>query len=156
MDDVKIIINKKSVDDYLLYYFVKYPKRKKPPITKPIPPSLNDWMIMPRFKMNSQKQIWKEFGIWLIKENNLENMKINKCEITIEYFFKDKRKRDSDNYTPKNLFDSFVISGLLIDDDFGHVESLTLKGNYSKEDPRMEITFSEIKLLGDEDGTTNI
>ena len=57
----------------------------------------------------------------------------------IEYFFDSKRRHDADNFTPKNLFDSFTSSGLLIDDDVNHVESLTIKGNYSKENPRTEI-----------------
>jgi len=91
--------------------------------------------------MNAQKQAWKEFGAWTVKYYNLENRKIAKCKIVIEYFFPTKHRHDADNFTPKNLFDSFTVSGLLIDDDFDHVESLTIKGNYSKEDPRTEIVF---------------
>ena len=138
---IKIVINNNILDKYYQEYFVTYPRRKKKPIEKPIPPSLNDWMIMPRFKMNSQKQAWKEFGIWLVKYNGFENMNIDKCEILIEYFFGNKRKHDADNFTPKNIFDSFTDSGLLIDDDFSHVESLTIKGNYSKDNPRTEINI---------------
>lgn len=141
MEKLKIVINKEIVDIYTEYYFKKYPKRNKKPIEKTIPPSLNQWMVMKRFQMNHEKQVWKEFGDWLVKYNGLENKKIEKCNIIIEYFFGDKRKRDADNYTPKNLFDSFTVSGLLVDDDFNHVESLTIKGNYSREDPRTEITF---------------
>jgi len=139
MNKVNIVINNNVLEKYLKYYFLKYPKRKKKPIENPIPPSLNAWMVMPRFQMNHQKQCWKEFGEWLVKYYNLENKNIDKCKIEIEYFFNSKRRHDSDNYTPKNLFDSFTSSGLLIDDDFNHVESLTIKGNYSKEDPRTEI-----------------
>ena len=141
MDEIKIIIDNNVLELYYKHYFEKYPKRKKRYIEKPIPPSLNHWMIMPRFQMNAQKQAWKEFGIWLVKHYRYENMKIEKCKIVIEYFFGDKRKHDADNYTPKNLFDSFTVSGLLIDDDFSHVESLTIKGNYSKDNPRTEIMF---------------
>lgn len=140
-NEIKIIINKEILSKYYEYYFDKHPKRKKIIIDSPIPPSLNEWMIMPRFKMNAQKQAWKEFGTWVVKYYNLENKKLNKCKIIIEYFFGTKHRHDADNFTPKNLFDSFTVSGLLIDDDFNHVESLTIKGNYSKEDPRTEITF---------------
>lgn len=141
MEKIKIIIDKDAIEKYTEYYFKQYPGRRKRPIEKPIPPSLNQWMVMPRFQMNALKQTWKEFGNWLVKHNNLENKKIEKCNIIIEYFFDNKRRHDSDNFTPKNLFDSFTVSGLLIDDDFNHVESLTIKGNYSKENPRTEITF---------------
>ena len=140
-EEIKIIINKEILAKYYEYYFNKYPKRKKANITSPIPPSLNEWMVMPRFKMNARKQAWKEFGAWTVKYYNLENRKLDKCKIVIEYFFPTKHRHDADNFTPKNLFDSFTVSGLLIDDDFDHVESLTIKGNYSKEDPRTEIVF---------------
>ena len=139
--EIKIVIDNDVLDEYNKYYFSKYPRRKKVQITKPIPPSLNTWMIMRRFQMNAQKQAWKDFGSWLVSYNGLENKKLEKCRIEIEYFFDSKRRHDADNYTPKNLFDSFTVSGLLVDDDLSHVESLTIKGNYSKENPRTEITF---------------
>ena len=142
MGRIKIVIDKEIIDKYYDWYFVEYPRRKKRAIENPIPPSLNDWMIMPRFKMNAQKQAWKDFGSWLVRYNHLENKKLEKCNIIIEYFFGNKRKHDSDNYTPKNLFDSFTSSGLLVDDDFNHVESLTIIGNYSKDNPRTEISFN--------------
>jgi Holliday junction resolvase RusA-like endonuclease len=141
MNEIKIIISKPILEEYLEYYFLKYPRRKRKPIRNPIPPSLNTWMIMPRFKMNGQKQAWKEFGNWLVEYYGYQNKKIDKCKIVIEYFFDSKRRHDADNYTPKNLFDSFTVSGLLVDDDFNHVESLTIKGNYSKDNPRTEIIF---------------
>jgi len=139
--EIKIIIDNNILEKYREYYFEKYPRRKNNPIKKPIPPSLNSWMIMRRFQMNHQKQVWKEFGEWLVNYYGYTNKKIDKCKIIIEYFFDSKRRHDADNYTPKNLFDSFTVSGLLIDDDFNHVESLTIKGNYSKENPRTEIIF---------------
>jgi len=138
---IKIIIDNEILEKYYLEYFETYPRRHKRLIEKPIPPSLNTWMIMPRFMMNAQKQAWKEFGVWLVKYYGLENKKIEKCNIVIEYFFGDMRRHDADNYTPKNLFDSFTVSGLLIDDDLNHVESLTIKGNYSKDNSRTEINI---------------
>lgn len=139
--EIKIIIDKNILEKYKEYYFGKYSRRKVFPIKNSIPPSLNQWMIMRRFQMNAQKQAWKEFGEWLVDYYNLRDKKIEKCRIKIEYFFDSKRKHDADNYTPKNLFDSFTVSGLLVDDDFNHVESLTIRGNYSKDNPRTEIVF---------------
>jgi Holliday junction resolvase RusA-like endonuclease len=138
-NEIKIIIDNDVINKYNEYYFSKYPRRKKKPIEKPIPPSLNAWMIMPRFQMNALKQHWKEFGNWLVGYYGYVNKKIDKCNIIIEYFFDSKRRHDADNFTPKNLFDSFTVSGLLVDDDFNHVESLVIKGNYSKNNPRTEI-----------------
>ena len=139
--EIKIVIDNDTIASYRSYYFETYPTRKKFPIKSPIPPSLNQWMVMRRFEMNHQKQVWKDFGMWLVRENNLQDKKIEKCSITMEYFFPDKRRRDADNYTPKNLFDSFTASGLLVDDDFIHLESLTIKGYYSKGHPKTVITI---------------
>lgn len=136
---ILLTINKDILDKYNKYYFNKYPRRKKIPIQKPIPPSLNQWMILPRPQMNVEKQKWREFGEWLVSYYKFENIQIDKCDIVITYYFDSKRKHDADNYTPKNLFDSFTSSGLLVDDDFNHVQSLTIKGDYCKEEPRMEI-----------------
>ena len=145
--EIKITIDKVILEKYREFYFKKYPRRKKTPIQKTIPPSLNSWMVMRRFQMNHQKQVWKEFGEWLVDYYCYRDLNIDKCKIEIEYYFDSKRRHDADNYTPKNLFDSFTSSGLLIDDDFNHVESLTIKGNYSKENPRTEIRI--ITLYGE-------
>ncbi len=137
--EIKLVIDNNVLEKYNEYYFQKYPKRKKVPISKPIPPSLNQWMVMPRFQMNNQKQIWKEFGQWLVSYYGYANKKIDKCHIIITYYFDSKRRHDADNYTPKNLFDSFTASGMLVDDDLDHVQSLTIKGYYCKSNPRTEI-----------------
>jgi len=139
---IKLVIDNDTLQKYNSHYFKKYPKRKKIPINKPIPPSLNQWMIMPRHKMNAEKQKWKEFGEWLVSYYGYQNMQINKCDIVITYYFDSNRRHDSDNYTPKNLFDAFTASGLLVDDDFNHVQSLTIKGDYCKDNPR---TVIEVK-----------
>ncbi len=141
MQEIKIVIDNNVLNRYYEEYFKNFPRRRKRMIEKPIPPSLNAWMVMPRFKMNVQKQAWKDFGVWLVRYYGLENKKIEKCKIEIEYFFEDKRKHDADNYTPKFLFDSFTYMGLITDDDFNHVESLTIRGNYCKENPRTEFKF---------------
>lgn len=139
MTILKIVIDKNSVERYRKYYFEIYPRKRVFPIDKPIPQSLNFWMIQKRFKMNALKQNWKEFGIWIINDLNLQNMMIKNCDITFEYYFSSKARRDPDNFVPKNLMDAFTASGLIEDDDFKHVHSLTIKGNVCKENPRTEI-----------------
>jgi len=139
ISEIKLVIDNNVLDKYKEYYFKKYPRRKKTPIKEPIPPSLNQWMIMPRHQMNNQKQQWKEFGEWLVSYYGYKNKQIDKCNIIITYYFGTKHKHDADNYTPKNLFDSFTSSGMLVDDNFNHVQSLTIKGDYCKSNPRTEI-----------------
>jgi Holliday junction resolvase RusA-like endonuclease len=146
MADINIIINSNTLEKYNTYYFSKYPKRKKLPIESPLHPSMNKWMVMRRPQMNDLKQKWKEFGLWLLKEKNLDGLHIDKCKITITFYFKDKRRIDLDNRSPKFLFDAFVEGGLLIDDSYFHVNPLVFIGKYDKEMYGMVIT---IRVLED-------
>ena len=89
--------------------------------------------------MNDLKQKWKEFIIWFVEDNKLTNKKIEKCSMTFVSYFKTKIRKDVDNTVPKFILDGMSESGLIIDDDSLHVESLTLKCGYDKENPRTEI-----------------
>ena len=92
---IKIIIDENLLNSYYNnYYFIKYPKRKKKPITEPIFPTLNSWIILPRMAMNNLKQQWKEFGEWVVNYYNYNNLNIDECIIFIEHMFKTKRRRD--------------------------------------------------------------
>jgi len=47
------------LDEYNKYYFTKYPKRRTPPIIKPIPPSLNAYIAMIRMAQSNLKKKYK-------------------------------------------------------------------------------------------------
>jgi Holliday junction resolvase RusA-like endonuclease len=139
---ILLVIDNKTLEEYNTYYFKLYPRRKKPPIEKPIPPSLNQWMIMKRPQMNNEKQKWKSFGLWLINKYGYNNLKLNDVIITFTYYFNSKRRHDPDNYAPKFAMDFLVESGLLEDDNFDVVE-LRLKAGYDKLNSRTEILIKE-------------
>ena len=136
---LKLVIDNDIVDKYHKYYFKQYPKRKKKPIESLTHPSINKWMIMKRPQMNILKQKYKEFIVWFVEENGLTNKRIEKCSMTFVSYFKTKIRKDVDNTVPKFFLDGFVASGLLVDDDSEHLESLTLKCGYDKDNPRTEI-----------------
>lgn len=133
---IKIIIDENLLNTYYNdYYFIKYPKRKKKPITQPIFPSLNSWIIMPRMSMNNLKQSWKEFGEWVINYYNYNNLNIDNCIILFEHTFKTKKRRDPDNYIPKFFLDAMVSSKTIIDDSMDVIKKLNLicvHGNENK------------------------
>ena len=141
--DIKLTINQNELEDYYKYYFSKYPRRSVKPIKKPIPPSLNQWMIMKRPQMNGEKQKWKEFIVWLAHKYNLQDKQIDNAEIIFTYYFPTKHRHDADNYTPKFAMDGLTESGLLVDDDFEHIRTLTICGEYDKENPRTEILIKQ-------------
>lgn len=45
--------------------------------------------------------------------------------MTLAFAFPDKRRRDLDNYSSKNLVDGLVDGGLIPEDDYAHIASVT-------------------------------
>jgi len=139
MNDIKLVIDNDILLEYNKYYFKLHPKAKKPPIEKPIHPSINEWMIMKRPQMNSVKQKWKDFMVWMIEYYGYTGLQIEKCEIKVITYFNINRRHDVDNCTPKFIFDGLAESGFIVDDDSKHLTSLTLEVGVDKENPRTEI-----------------
>ena len=68
---------------------------------------------------------------------------IEKAIINITYYFKDKRRRDPDNYSGKMLLDPLVREGVLMDDSFD-VVTLVLQASHDKNEPRTEIEIKGV------------
>lgn len=134
-----IVFDNKIYNEYIDYYFKKYPRRSKKPIDSPLHPSINKWFILKRPMMNDMKQKWKDFTIWVINYYGYKNLNINKCRMTYKFYYGNKRRRDNDNVTPKFTNDGLVESNVILDDDYKIVNPLIIEGCYDKENPRMEI-----------------
>lgn len=93
---------------------------------------------MKRPQMNGLKQTWKDFVMWLIEDYGYSNMNIESCAMTFTYYFKTKARHDTDNLSPKFILDGLA-EGFIVDDDYKHLHTLTLKCGYDKENPRTEI-----------------
>lgn len=77
--------------------------------------------------------------------------------VNITYYFKDRRRRDPDNYSGKMLLDPLVREGILTDDSFA-VVTLVLDGKVDKQKPRTEIEIRSVEYETDEtadDGSGN-
>jgi len=140
-----IIINNEILNKYHVDYFSKYPKRKVKPIEKPIPPSLNRFIAMPRMMQNSVKQKYKEFAVWLASYYNIANLMLEKAEIDYTFYFPDRRRRDMDNLllTAKFLNDGWVLAHTLIDDNGERLIIRFSPFNYDSKNPRVEITITD-------------
>lgn len=145
-----IIIDNALVDEYCQLYFKQHPRARKRPIDRPIHPSLNQWMILPRIQMNTLKQKWKDFGKFVIKKHGLENKMLENFEIEFSVFMPTKRRIDPDNTCPKFLLDAFTESGFIVDDDSKHLHSLTLQCDYDKDNPRTEIVIKTVNTINNE------
>ena len=88
----------------------------------------------------------KERWHWLVRLalNKAEKPKtpLEKATVSITYYFKDKRRRDPDNYSGKMLLDPLVREGILIDDSF-NVVTLVINGRVDSKNPRTEIEISK-------------
>lgn len=138
-----VTIDNAAVARYNAHYKQLHPKSRKPAISKPIPPSMNEFMVMGRAQRNSEKQRWKEFVSWLVADLGLSNTQINRCRVELMYYFHDKRKRDYDNYSGKFVFDGLTASGLLVDDSYFVIESLTIRAEVDRSNPRLVIKLED-------------
>lgn len=107
-----------------------------------IPPSNNQFLgNSHNFNLyRREKERWH----WLIKAaiRKKPQKPLERAVVTITYYFKDRRRRDPDNYSGKMLLDPLVREGILKDDNFGVVE-LHLAGAVDKDFPRTEIEIKE-------------
>ena len=69
------------------------------------------------------------------KDQYKDGIILGDCEMEIGLFFKDKRRRDVDNYN-KLVLDS--LQGVVFKDDV-QIQSLTIRKGYSPENPRIEV-----------------
>lgn len=99
-----------------------------------IPMSLNVYRNAHYYQLNKEKETWEKVVAVSVKEQQIK--KVERCRITFEFYFKDKRKHDPDNYSAsaKFLLDGMVKAGVLDDDNFSVIEELSLKqGGICKE-----------------------
>lgn len=140
-----ITIDNSLVDEYADYYFQQHPRAHKKPIKRPIHPSINQWMILPRMQMNALKQKHKDFIIWVINKLGYSNLKLEHFNMTIITYMPTKRRIDPDNTSIKFWNDGFTESGFIVDDDGEHLHSLTLMTGHDKDNPRTEIVVETIE-----------
>lgn len=146
MEKIILILDKKVLDEYYEnYYFKLHPRAHKRYITTPCVPSINVWFRLPRLQMNNLKQIWKDFIVWWIKKEKLNDLQLEEFRMTFKIYMPSRRSSDPDNYTPKFLLDGFTEAGFIVDDDGRHLKSLTLITDYDKDNPRTEIDIEIIK-----------
>ena len=110
-----------------------------------IPPSNNQYMGNSHNFNEYRRE--KERWHWLLKSAISKVGKpkkpFEKALVNIKYYFKDKRRRDPDNYSGKMLLDPLVREGILTDDSF-KVVTLILAADYDKNNPRTEIDIKGV------------
>lgn len=114
-----------------------------------IPPSNNQFIGKDqKFRYQKIKKEWEQ----IIKLYTLKNKPfkpIKQCKLTLFYYFKDKIRRDPDNYSGKFILDGLVKAGIIFDDSFFNI-NLVLKASTDKGNPRLEITIDSEGYVNDD------
>lgn len=110
-----------------------------------IPPSNNKFMgkSYNYHAYQNMKKKWHELIKYSIKVNDRPKQPYKKAVVGIKYYFKNRIRRDPDNYSGKMLLDPLVTEGILEDDSFKNIE-LQLSADVDKDNPRTEITITEV------------
>lgn len=85
-------------------------------------PSLNSILALHWVKRRRFKRTYQDVMLSIIKSSGIKPV-VGKAYVNIFLHFKDRRRRDEDNYTPKWLMDVMVGAGIFSDDDSKHVSS---------------------------------
>lgn len=106
-----------------------------------IPPTINKYI--------GKKNIWeyqddkKNIHNLVVLETIGNNPRFEKCNITITYYFADRRKHDPSNYD-KMLLDGLVEANIIKDDNYNVIQRFTTIGKYDKNNPRTEVYIESL------------
>ena len=103
--------------------------------------SLNEYRNEHFHKLNKLKVSWSNTIHLLSIYHSLKP--VQKCKIEFELFFKDKRKRDLDNYsaTIKMILDGLVQAGIIQDDNYSVVEEITIRCGGQAKTEHIKVTI---------------
>ena len=111
-------------------------------VIEDVPPSNNKFIGRNNiWEYQEYKKLWQKYILMLCLPR--PEKPIKRARVIIDYYFKDKRRRDPDNFSGKMILDGLVRAGILEDDSFNNIE-LVLKAEVDKEKPRTEITVKEL------------
>ena len=142
-NEIVLTFDQDILMEYRKQYFINHPRARKFPFKDAIPPSLNQFLVMKRPQQNATKQLWKDFGMFVAKE--YADMNLPACEIEMHFTFKDKRRRDIDNYlgiSNKLLFDAISAEegiGIIADDSYSVIQKVTGTAKYEKGVSKLEM-----------------
>lgn len=112
-------------------------------ILKNFPMNLNEYRNAHYHLVNQEKHQWEAYVAFECKAQKLEAMQT--ANIHFEFWFKDRRRHDPDNYAAcaKFILDGIVKAGILKDDSFQYIpEFKVTQGGLSKQ-PYINITMED-------------
>lgn len=110
-----------------------------------IPPSNNKYAGRKNcWEYRQDKKEWMRAVWYACKAAPRPERPIERALVRIRYGFKDRRRRDPDNYSGKFLQDGLVAAGVLADDSFANI-TLELSAAFGCASAQTEIEIEERK-----------
>jgi len=111
-----------------------------------IPPSNNKYMgnSNSHHIYRQDKQQWEALIGWSVRAAGWRGEPLPRALVRITYHFKDRRRRDPDNYSGKFILDGLKAAGVIEDDSFQNVK-LELEGEFGCKEKE---TVIEVKEAG--------
>ena len=94
------------------------------------------------FEYQQQKRTFAD-AIYYKTRASVAKQPFIKAAVVIDYYFKDNRRRDADNYSGKIVHDALVRAGVIADDSYSNIVSMPFFW-VDKKNPRTVITVVEI------------
>ena len=146
-DTIVIEFTEKDLEEWTKQYFKDNPRCRKIPLDSCIARSLNKMLVITnRIVQNNYKQHYKDYTCFVVSKNGYKNLGISKANLHVHFTFPTKIRHDLDNYTVKEIMDGFSESGLIVDDDYYHIENLHISACYEAKVTKMTFTFTNCKF----------
>lgn len=122
--------------------------KDKPIIDSPVARSMNKILIITnRIVQNNHKHNRGLYTKFIIKELGIERLGICETDLKIEFVFPTTTRHDIDNFTGgvKEYLDAFSDLGVIQDDNYNVIKSITSTARYEKGVTKMVFTFNNCK-----------
>jgi len=117
-------------------------------------PPLSIWICVP--KPPPSLNVWSRQH-WRVRHRNVEEMtnnlrllamamklpQVQKARVQLVYYFKDKRRRDPDNYAGKFILDGLRKAEIIADDNAGVLKLPQPEFRVDRQNPRTEIIITD-------------
>lgn len=150
MNENKIVIEftEDNLQEFLCEYYKTHRKTKKPIVEDCLPRSMNKIItITNRIVQNNHKKHRALYVEYLIHKLGLEKIGICECDLKIEFVFPTLVRHDLDNLIGglKEILDPFSDLGVILDDNYKVIKTLSASGRYEKGIKKMIMTFDNCK-----------
>jgi Holliday junction resolvase RusA-like endonuclease len=109
-----------------------------------MPMNLTKYRNCHHYSLNNHKKEWSEIVKTAVMVQGIQPM--NRIIMTYEFFFKDRRRHDPDNYAccAKFINDALVECGILKDDTFEYIVELRMRQGGIQKDAGIFIHMEEV------------